>query len=194
LLCLLGCGCDKSSVRKQGGDAVVAETSVDPKTPAEPRESKREQILKTIDAEQQAKDLLNNTPVLKEASLQKEKDFFAQLSQDKSVQSLADGVCYKVLQRGSGEAVEKGTFVTFHYQGRLLDGTVFVDRDENMIPVGYDFMVAGLESAISAMTVGDEWEVYVPSAQGYSDSSNDKIPAHSTLIYRVKLLSVYRQS
>lgn len=193
LLVLIACGRGRSSSQQPQTLSSKNQDSVDLSESKQGELSSREKVLATLDAEKRTQTVINEMLGKKEVNIEKEKDFFAQLVQDKSVKSLTDGVCYKVLQSGQGEQAKRGTYVTFDYVGRLLDGTTFVDGHEKMVPVGYDFMVEGLELALSAMRVGDEWEIYVPSAMGYAGDFNDKIPAYSTLIFRVKLLSVYCQ-
>ena len=74
--------------------------------------SSREKVLATLDAEKRTQTVINEMLGKKEVNIEKEKDFFAQLAQDKSVKSLTDGVCYKVLQSGQGEQAKRGTYVT----------------------------------------------------------------------------------
>lgn len=134
----------------------------------------RDKILEALDAEQKGKELLANAAGVKEVNLAKERTYFEQLTADAEVKPLGEGIYYKVFAKGSGEQVARGVYATFEYQGRLLDGKVFVDRIEKMIPVGYDFLIPGLDRALLSMRVGDDWEVYIPSAQGYAESSKDR--------------------
>ena len=192
-LCFVNCQGKNGAEEKSQITSPENQTRVNNSDAATASGVARDKILEALDAEQKGKELLANAAGIKEVNLAKERTYFEQLKADAEVKPLGEGIYYKVFAKGSGEQVARGVYATFEYQGRLLDGKVFVDRIEKMIPVGYDFLIPGLDRAFLSMRVGDDWEVYIPSAQGYAESSNDNIPAYSTLIYRIKLQSVYRQ-
>lgn len=192
-LCFVNCQGKNGDDGKSQITSAETQTSVSNSDEAKAGGVPRDKILEALDAEQKGKELLTSAAGTKEVNLAKEQAYFEQLKADAEVKPLGEGVYYKVFAKGTGEQVARGVYATFEYQGRLLDGKVFVDRIEKMIPVGYDFLIPGLDRALLSMRVGDDWEVYIPSAQGYAESSNDNIPAYSTLIYRIKLQSIYRQ-
>ena len=192
-LCFVNCQGKNDADGKSQITSAETQTSVSNSDEAKAGGVPRDKILDALDAEQKGKELLASAAGTKEVNLAKEQAYFEQLKADAEVKPLGEGVYYKVFAKGTGEQVARGVYATFEYQGRLLDGKVFVDRIEKMIPVGYDFLIPGLDRALLSMRVGDDWEVYIPSAQGYAESSNDNIPAYSTLIYRIKLQSIYRQ-
>ena len=192
-LCFVNCQGKNGDDGKSQITSAETQTSVSNSDEAKAGGVPRDKILEALDAEQKGTELLASAAGTKEVNLAKEQAYFEQLKADAEVKPLGEGVYYKVFAKGTGEQVARGVYATFEYQGRLLDGKVFVDRIEKMIPVGYDFLIPGLDRALLSMRVGDDWEVYIPSAQGYAESSNDNIPAYSTLIYRIKLQSIYRQ-
>ena len=192
-LCFVNCQGKNGADGKSQITSAETQTSVSNSNEAKAGGVPRDKILEALDAEQKGKELLASAAGTKEVNLAKEQAYFVQLKADAEVKPLGEGVYYKVFAKGTGEQAVRGVYATFEYQGRLLDGKVFVDRIEKMIPVGYDFLIPGLDRALLSMRVGDDWEVYIPSAQGYAESSNDNIPAYSTLIYRIKLQSIYRQ-
>ena len=192
-LCFVNCQGKNGADGKSQITSAETQTSVSNSDEAKAGGVPRDKILEALDAEQKGKELLASAAGTKEVNLAKEQAYFEQLKADAEVKPLGEGVYYKVFAKGTGEQVVRGVYATFEYQGRVLDGKVFVDRIEKMIPVGYDFLIPGLDRALLSMRVGDDWEVYIPSAQGYAESSNDNIPAYSTLIYRIKLQSIYRQ-
>lgn len=192
-LCFVNCQGKNDADGKSQITSAETQTSVSNSDEAKAGGVPRDKILDALDAEQKGKELLASAAGTKEVNLAKEQAYFEQLKADAEVKPLGEGVYYKVFAKGSGEQAARGVYATFECQGSLLDGKVFVDRIEKMIPVGYDFLIPGLDRALLSMRVGDDWEVYIPSAQGYAESSNDNIPAYSTLIYRIKLQSIYRQ-
>jgi|GEM_PF-4616711 len=193
LLVIVACGDPQGDASEAQHSGSREDSSAVQSESTKTQNNARGEILNAIDVEKKGKDLINQVHLTKELSAEKEKTFFAALSERKGILPLEKGVYYKVLETGKGEPTSRGCYVTFQYVGKLLDGSVFVDRVEDMIPLGYDFLVPGLEQALSAMRVGDEWEVYVPFEQGYAENSNEKIPAYSTLIYTVKLQRIYHQ-
>lgn len=51
--------------------------------------------------------------------------------------------------------------------------------------------VPGFSTALQYMVEGDDWFVYIPHQLAYGESSNNAIPAYSTLVFRIHLAAVY---
>ena len=101
-------------------------------------------------------------------------------------------VQYEVLKPGSGPTPAKGDILKLHYEGRLLDGTVFdssVQRGTPWTGRANDF-IAGWTAPLQMMRVGDKWRLFVPSSLGYGDFVPYNIGPESTLIYDIELLAV----
>ena len=79
-----------------------------------------------------------------------------------------------------------------HYTGTLIDGTKFdssVDRGEPAeFPVGG--VIPGWTEALLLMKEGDKWQLVIPSKIAYGEASQGPIPANSTLLFDVELLSI----
>ncbi len=54
-------------------------------------------------------------------------------------------------------------------------------------------VVAGWREVLQRMKVGERWEVYIPWQQGYGSSVSGTIPAYSTLIFDVNLVSIIKK-
>lgn len=54
-------------------------------------------------------------------------------------------------------------------------------------------VVAGWREVLQRMKVGERWEIYVPWQQGYGSSVSGTIPAYSTLIFDVNLVSIIKK-
>jgi len=131
--------------------------------------------------------------------------------------TLASGLSYKDLRLGGGDAgcgilgrtsgekgcgePRRGDLVTVSFDGTLQDGTKFADsrRDVSFVfgrrPNEAEGISSGLLEAISTMTQGGIREISVPPSAGFGDvevetNSGVKIPAGSTLKYRVSLKKV----
>lgn len=119
--------------------------------------------------------------------------FMQELRQDPEVKPLADGVYYKVLASGAGDKhPQQFSVVTCHYKGSLINGKVFDNSYERNCPEAFRCrdLIAGFTQALLHMTIGDHWIVYIPYDQGYGTRNSGPIPAYSTLIFEIELISI----
>ena len=109
-----------------------------------------------------------------------------------SVKTLASGLQYKVLVKGNGEIPTATSKVKVHYEGRLIDGTVFDSSYERQKPTsfGCNQVIKGWTEALTLMPVGSKWEIYIPQELGYGAREAGKIPPFSTLLFTVELLEI----
>lgn len=98
---------------------------------------------------------------------------------------------------GSGEQTpERGQFVTVHYQGRLLDDTLFDDsraRGDGPLtfPVGQGRVIPGWDEAIMLMTEGEKRTLIIPHWLAYGEKgARGRIPPRATLVFEVELLEI----
>ncbi len=104
------------------------------------------------------------------------------------------GLQYRVITAGTGEKPQASDLVTAHYEGKLVDGTVFDSSKKRGKPI--DFPVSGVipgwTEALQLMPVGSKWELVIPAALAYGDRANPRspIPPGSVLIFEVELLAI----
>jgi cyclophilin family peptidyl-prolyl cis-trans isomerase len=103
------------------------------------------------------------------------------------------GLMYVVLKEGSGEKTpSRGTTISTHYTGTLLDGTKFdssVDRGKPFqFPVGIGRVIKGWDEAFLAMKKGEKRILIIPPHLAYGDRGIGPIPPDSTLVFEVELL------
>lgn len=120
--------------------------------------------------------------------------FLAENAKKPGVVSMPGGWQYMVIKNGESTEKPKPTDkVKVHYHGTTIDGTVFdssVDRGEPMT-FGLNQVIKGWTLAVSQMTVGSKWKVFIPSELAYGDNgAGDKIPGGSTLIFEIELLGI----
>jgi len=109
------------------------------------------------------------------------------------VQSHPSGLQYKVITAGDGSRPTAAAPVTVHYEGRLIDGTVFDSSYERGEPVSLrlDQVIEGWQIAIPLMSAGAKWQLYIPPELAYGDkAAGPDIKPNSTLIFDVELISI----
>lgn len=114
-------------------------------------------------------------------------------SREEGVQPLGKGVYYKVLSpgRSDGKHPMPRSIVTAHYAGRTIDGQTF-DSTEGDVPAAFRLsdLIEGWIIALQQMCVGDRWEIYLPAELAYGRYAQPGIPAGSTLIFELELVSI----
>ena len=124
---------------------------------------------------------------------QENKDWLAVKAEEEGVQSLPGGVYYKVLTKGEGgNHPTPNDVVVAHYTGMTIDGKTF-DSSRGGTPLACRLrdLISGWVIAMQWMRPGDRWEIYIPAELGYGKLSQPGIPANSTLIFDVELISVH---
>ena len=106
----------------------------------------------------------------------------------------ASGLKFEDVTEGTGASASAGKKVTVHYTGWLTDGTQFdssIDRGETFSCVlGQGNVIKGWDEGVASMKVGGKRQLVVPPDLGYGSTDYGTIPANSTLIFEVELLSV----
>ncbi|AQZ95095.1 FKBP-type peptidyl-prolyl cis-trans isomerase [Halopseudomonas phragmitis] len=139
-------------------------------------------------AEDRARKLASDT-------LEANEKYLTENGQRDGVTTTASGLQYEVLESGDGEGAKptETDVVTVHYEGRLVDGTVFdssIRRGEpTQLPV--NGVIPGWVEALQLMEVGDKWKVTIPSELAYGDRSpSPVIPPNSVLVFDMELISI----
>jgi len=108
------------------------------------------------------------------------------------VMTTASGLQYEVIKQGSGPKPGPDDSVMVHYEGTLVDGTVFDSSYRNGQPAEFllDAVITGWKEALLLMNEGSTYRFVIPSNLAYGPSGAGPIPPESTLIFTVELLSV----
>lgn len=117
--------------------------------------------------------------------------FLEENKMNKDVIVTSSGLQYKVVKMGTGEKPLATSKVTVHYEGKLIDGTVFdssYSRGET-ISFPLNGVIPGWTEGLQLMPIGSIFEFFIPSELGYGDRSIPQIPAGSVLIFKVELFS-----
>lgn len=102
------------------------------------------------------------------------------------------GLQYRELESGDGATPGADDTVEVHYEGTLIDGTVFDSSFDRGEPVSFQVgqVIEGWQEALQLMSVGDTWEVVIPADLAYGAQGQGPIGPHETLIFKVELLDV----
>lgn len=101
----------------------------------------------------------------------------------------------KTTQEGTGERqVKNGDTISVHYTGRLLDGTKFDSSLDRGVPfeftVGAGMVIQGWEHGFIGAKVGEKRTLIIPAELGYGSRPSGPIPANSTLVFDIELISI----
>ncbi len=111
----------------------------------------------------------------------------------KGVKTLPSGLQYRVLTEGNGPVATDSSEVEVHYEGKLIDGTVFDSSYKRNQPATFrpNQVIKGWKEALTLMPEGSVWELYIPANLGYGEQGSGRsIPGNSTLIFKVEALKV----
>ena len=111
----------------------------------------------------------------------------------KGVKTLPSGLQYRVLTEGNGPVATDSSEVEVHYEGKLIDGTVFDSSYKRNQPATFrpNQVIKGWTEALTLMPEGSVWELYIPASLGYGEQGSGRsIPGNSTLIFKVEVLKV----
>ena len=105
------------------------------------------------------------------------------------------GLRYKITEKGDGTPAEQGNNVAVHYEGKLLDGTVFDSSYKRNQPlefqVGVGQVIRGWDEGILLLQTGDKARLVIPSELAYgSAGAGGVIPPNAALIFDVELVEV----
>lgn len=122
----------------------------------------------------------------------KGENFLSENKKNAGVKSTASGLQYKVITEGTGIKPGPTSNVTVHYEGKLIDGSIFdssFKRGES-ITFGLNQVIPGWTEGLQLMSEGSTYELYIPSNLAYGDRNIPGIPAGSLLIFKVELIKV----
>ena len=125
--------------------------------------------------------------------LEEGKAFLVENGKREGVVTTKSGLQYEVLQEGTGKSPKATDKVQCHYEGRLLNGSVFDSSYKRNEPAvfGLNQVIAGWTEGVGLMKEGAKYRFYIPYLLAYGESgAGEMIPPYATLIFDVELLKV----
>lgn len=119
--------------------------------------------------------------------------FLAANGADEDVVTLPSGLQYRILRAGGGDSPSATDRVRVHYEGRLIDGTLFDSSYQRGEPAEFplDRVIRGWTEGLQLMQEGAQWMLYIPPELAYGATSpTPAIAPNSTLVFKVELLEV----
>ena len=126
-------------------------------------------------------------------NIEKGKAFLEENAKKEGVITLPSGLQYQVITEGNGKKPSATDKVKCHYEGTLIDGTLFDSSIKRGQPAvfGVNQVIRGWVEALQLMSEGSKWRLFIPSELGYgAQQAGEMIPPHSTLIFEVELIEV----
>ena len=119
--------------------------------------------------------------------------FLAANAKKEGVTVLPSGLQYEVITEGDGKKPSATDRVQCHYEGTLIDGTVFdssIKRGEPAV-FGVNQVIKGWVEALQLMQEGAKWRLYIPYDMAYGEhGAGEMIPPYSALVFDVELIKV----
>ncbi|MCK8621340.1 FKBP-type peptidyl-prolyl cis-trans isomerase [Prevotella sp. E13-27] len=119
--------------------------------------------------------------------------YLAENAKKDGIITLPSGLQYQVLKEGNGKKPSAKDSVKCHYEGFLIDGTVFdssVQRGEPAV-FGLQQVIAGWTEGLQLMQEGAKYRFFIPYRLAYGEGgAGALIPPFATLIFDVELIEV----
>jgi FKBP-type peptidyl-prolyl cis-trans isomerase FkpA len=121
--------------------------------------------------------------------------FADKVATEKGATKTASNVVIRVITAGSGASPTASDVVKVHYEGKLIDGTIFDSSIARGQPI--EFALNGVvpcwTEALQKMKKGEKSQVVCPSSMAYGDrGSPPAIPPGATLSFEVELLDFHK--
>ncbi|SKC33792.1 FKBP-type peptidyl-prolyl cis-trans isomerase FkpA precursor [Photobacterium piscicola] len=127
-----------------------------------------------------------------EKNIKAGEEFRAKFAKEAGVVTTKSGLMYKVEKEGTGAKPAATDTVEVQYKGMLTDGTVFDSSYQRNQPATFPLnqVIPGWTEGVQLMPVGSKFEFVIPPQLAYGAQANPSIPANSTLVFQVELLSI----
>ena len=119
--------------------------------------------------------------------------FLAENGKKEGIVTLPSGLQYQVLKEGDGKKPSATDQVVCHYEGTLIDGTVFDSSYQRNQPAtfGLNQVIPGWTEGVQLMQEGAKYRFFIPYKLAYGErGAGAQIPPFATLVFDVELIEV----
>ena len=160
----------------------------------EPQVSDREAqtIVSTFFEQQEAKQRAAAAEKYKD-NKDKGEQWLADKAMEEGVVSLPSGLMYQVINEGTGKKPTASDTVECHYEGRLIDGTVFDSSYKRGESATFPLngVIAGWTEGLQLMSEGAKYRFFIPYQLAYGErGAGQAIPPFAALVFDVELIKV----
>ncbi len=136
------------------------------------------------------KEAKKNDPKL-QANLKAGADFIkAQTKKEKYLKTPA-GVYYQVITEGQGDNFKTSDVINVKYKGMHIDGTVFDESGDNVVPMSTQAVVLGFQDMLLQMKPGMKVKCIIPADLAYGEEGREpKIEPGETLIFELETIGI----
>lgn len=129
-----------------------------------------------------------------EENAEKGRKFLEENAKKSGIDTLANGIQYKVIKEGKGAKPTETDVVKVDYVGTLIDGTEFDSSIKRGEPAEFQLnrVIPGWTTALKEMPVGSKWKIFIPADQAYGPRGGGPIGPNETLIFEVELLDIVK--
>ena len=114
-------------------------------------------------------------------------------AQRAEVKTTPSGLQYEVIEASPGQKPKATDKVKVHYEGTLIDGTVFDSSYQRGEPItfGLNQVIKGWTEGLQLMSIGSKYKLYIPYQLAYGEQgAGGSIPPYAALIFTVELLGI----
>ncbi len=119
--------------------------------------------------------------------------FLAENKKRAGVVTTPSGLQYEIVKEGNGRQPKASDTVQCHYEGTLIDGTVFDSSYRRGMPAEFGLrqVIAGWTEGVQLMKEGSIFKFYIPYNLAYGErGAGADIPPYAALIFTVELIKV----
>ena len=119
--------------------------------------------------------------------------YLAENEKKEGVVTLPSGLQYLVIKEGNGKRPKATDKVKCHYEGMLVDGTLFDSSVQRGEPATFPLnqVIAGWTEGLQLMTEGSKYRFFIPYTLGYGErGAGASIPPFAALVFDVELIEV----
>ena len=119
--------------------------------------------------------------------------FLAENAKREGVKTTASGLQYEILEATIGQKPKATDTVKVHYEGTLIDGTVFDSSYKRGESISFPLngVIKGWTEGLQLMSVGSKYKFFIPYQLAYGEhGAGASIPPYAALIFTVELLGI----